>query len=63
MAKQGFRPKRTVYFAFGHDEKWAAPRRKAIAARYWPRAAAADFVSTGPLDHEASSRASTRRRR
>ena len=39
MAKQGFRPKRTVYFAFGHDEEVAgvrgakADRRHARLAR------------------------------
>jgi len=45
MAKQGFRPKRTVYFAFGHDEEVAGTRgAKAIAATLAARGVRLDFV-------------------
>ena len=45
MAKQGFRPKRTVYFAFGHDEEVAGIRgAKAIAATLAARGIKLDFV-------------------
>ena len=43
MAKQGFRPKRTIYFAFGHDEEVGGIRgAKAIAASL-PRAASSSI--------------------
>jgi carboxypeptidase PM20D1 len=41
MAKTGFRPKRTIYFAFGHDEETAAPPAPNRSRRCWPRAASA----------------------
>ena len=45
MAKQGFRPKRTVYFAFGHDEEVAGTRgAKAIAATLASRGVKLDFL-------------------
>jgi carboxypeptidase PM20D1 len=45
MAKQGFRPKRTIYFAFGHDEEVAGTRgAKAIAALLASRGVRLDFV-------------------
>lgn len=45
MAKAGFRPKRTVYFAFGHDEEVAGIRgAKAIAATLASRGVKLDFV-------------------
>jgi carboxypeptidase PM20D1 len=45
MAKQGFVPKRTVYFAFGHDEEVAGTRgAKAIAATLAARGVKLDFL-------------------
>lgn len=45
MAKEGFRPKRTIYFAFGHDEEVAGTRgAKAIAATLASRGVRLDFV-------------------
>lgn len=45
MAKQGFAPKRTVYFAFGHDEEVAGVRgAKAIAATLASRGIKLDFL-------------------
>ncbi len=45
MAKGGFRPKRTVYFAFGHDEEVSGLRgSKAIAALLASRGVRLDFV-------------------
>ncbi|MDO9564902.1 MAG: M20 family peptidase [Bradyrhizobium sp.] len=45
MAKQGFAPKRTVYFAFGHDEEVAGTRgAKAIAATLASRGIKLDFL-------------------
>lgn len=45
MAKDGFRPKRTIYFAFGHDEEVAGTRgAKAIAALLASRNVKLDFV-------------------
>ena len=45
MAKQGFAPKRTVYFAFGHDEEVAGIRgAKAIAATLAARGIKLDFL-------------------
>jgi carboxypeptidase PM20D1 len=45
MAKAGFRPKRTIYFAFGHDEEVAGTRgAKAIAALLAARGVRLDFV-------------------
>jgi carboxypeptidase PM20D1 len=45
MAKQGFVPKRTVYFAFGHDEEVAGVRgAKAIAAALASRGVKLDFL-------------------
>ncbi len=45
MAKQGFRPRRTIYFAFGHDEEVAGTRgAKAIAALLASRGVRFDFV-------------------
>jgi carboxypeptidase PM20D1 len=45
MAKQGFRSKRTIYFAFGHDEEVAGTRgAKAIAAALAARGVRLDFV-------------------
>lgn len=45
MAKQGFAPKRTVYFAFGHDEEVAGTRgAKAIAATLASRGVKLDFL-------------------
>ena len=45
MVKAGFRPKRTVYFAFGHDEEVAGVRgAKVIAATLASRGVKLDFV-------------------
>ena len=45
MAKAGFRPKRTIYFAFGHDEEVAGTRgAKAIAATLASRGVKLDFA-------------------
>src|SRR4051812_1288457 len=45
MAKAGFRPKRTIYFAFGHDEEVAGTRgAKGIAALLASRGVRLDFV-------------------
>ncbi len=45
MAKAGFRPKRTIYFAFGHDEETAGTAgAKAIAALLASRGIRLDFV-------------------
>ncbi|MBR1223432.1 MULTISPECIES: M20 family peptidase [unclassified Bradyrhizobium] len=45
MTKGGFRPKRTVYFAFGHDEETAGTAgAKAIAALLAARGVRLDFV-------------------
>jgi carboxypeptidase PM20D1 len=45
MAKAGFRPKRTVYFAFGHDEEVAGVRgAKVIAATLASRGVKHDVV-------------------
>ena len=45
MAKDGFRPKRTIYFAFGHDEEVSGMRgAKAIATLLASRGVRLDFV-------------------
>jgi carboxypeptidase PM20D1 len=45
LAKRGFRPRRTVYFAFGHDEEVAGTRgAKAIAALLASRGVRLDYV-------------------
>ncbi|MES2032199.1 MAG: M20 family peptidase [Pseudomonadota bacterium] len=45
MAKAGFRPKRTIYFAFGHDEEVSGTRgARAIAALLKSRGVKLDFV-------------------
>ncbi len=45
MAREGFRPKRTVYFAFGHDEEVAGiSGAKAIVATLASRGVRLDFV-------------------
>jgi len=45
MAKAGFRPKRTIYFAFGHDEEVSGTRgAKAMAALLASRGVKLDFV-------------------
>jgi carboxypeptidase PM20D1 len=45
MAKAGFRPKRTIYFAFGHDEEVGGLRgAKAIVAALAARGVKLDFV-------------------
>jgi carboxypeptidase PM20D1 len=45
MARQGFKPKRTIYFAFGHDEEVAGTRgAKAIAATLASRGVRLDFA-------------------
>ena len=45
MAKQGFAPKRTIYFAFGHDEEVAGTRgARAIAAALAARGIKLDFL-------------------
>lgn len=45
MAQQGFHPKRTVYFAFGHDEEVTGQRgAKEIAALLASRGVRLDFV-------------------
>ena len=45
MAKEGFRPKRTIYLAFGHDEEVSGTRgAKAIAATLASRGVRLDFV-------------------
>uniref|UniRef100_Q07VM8 Peptidase M20 n=1 Tax=Rhodopseudomonas palustris (strain BisA53) TaxID=316055 RepID=Q07VM8_RHOP5 len=45
MARQGFRPKRTIYFAFGHDEEVSGLRgAKAIVELLASRGTKLDFV-------------------
>jgi carboxypeptidase PM20D1 len=45
LAKDGFRPKRTIYFAFGHDEEVTGQRgAKATAALLASRGVRLDFV-------------------
>ncbi|MDI4237586.1 M20 family peptidase [Bradyrhizobium sp. Arg237L] len=45
LAKAGFQPKRTIYFAFGHDEEVAGTRgAKVIAATLASRGIKLDFV-------------------
>jgi carboxypeptidase PM20D1 len=45
MSRAGFRPKRTIYFAFGHDEEVGGTRgAKAIAALLASRGVRLDFV-------------------
>lgn len=45
LAKAGFRPKRTIYFAFGHDEEVSGTRgAQAIAALLKSRGVKLDFV-------------------
>ena len=45
MAKEGFRPKRTIYFAFGHDEEVTGERgAKAIVTALASRGVRFDFV-------------------
>lgn len=45
LAQRGFRPKRTIYFAFGHDEEVTGQRgAKAIAALLASRGVRLDFV-------------------
>jgi carboxypeptidase PM20D1 len=45
LAKSGFRPKRTIYLAFGHDEEVSGQRgAKAIAALLASRGVRLDFV-------------------
>jgi carboxypeptidase PM20D1 len=45
MAKAGFKPKRTIYFAFGHDEETAGTKgAKNIAALLASRGVKLDFV-------------------
>ena len=45
MTRAGFRPKRTIYFAFGHDEEVGGTRgAKAIAALLAARGVRLDFV-------------------
>ena len=45
MAKAGFRPRRTIYFAFGHDEETAGTAgAKSIAALLASRGVRLDFV-------------------
>jgi len=45
LAKEGFRPKQTIYFAFGHDEEVSGQRgAKAIAALLASRGVKLDFV-------------------
>jgi carboxypeptidase PM20D1 len=45
MAREGFRPKRTIYFAFGHDEETAGTAgAKNIAALLASRGVRLDFV-------------------
>lgn len=45
LTKDGFRPKRTIYFAFGHDEEVGGQRgAKAIAALLASRGVRLDFV-------------------
>jgi carboxypeptidase PM20D1 len=45
LAKEGFRPKRTIYFAFGHDEEVAGTRgARLIAAALASRGVRLDFV-------------------
>lgn len=45
LTRQGFRPKRTIYFAFGHDEEVGGMRgAKAIAALLASRGVRFDFV-------------------
>ncbi|MFZ5733851.1 MAG: M20 family peptidase [Pseudomonadota bacterium] len=45
LAKQGFRPKRTIYFAFGHDEEVGGHRgAKAIAELFKSRGIKLEYV-------------------
>jgi carboxypeptidase PM20D1 len=45
LAKQGFRPKRTIYFAFGHDEEVTGTRgAKSIAALLAQRQIKLDYI-------------------
>ena len=45
LAKQGFKPKRTIYFAFGHDEEVAGTRgAKGIAALLAQRNVKLDYI-------------------
>src|SRR5437762_2854864 len=45
MAKSGFKPRRTIYFAFGHDEETAGTKgAKSIAALLASRGVKLDFV-------------------
>ena len=45
LAQQGFKPKRTIYFAFGHDEEVAGTRgAKAIAALLAQRGIKLDYI-------------------
>ena len=45
MSKTGFHPKRTIYFAFGHDEEVGGPQgAKAVAALLASRGVRLDFV-------------------
>ncbi|CAN5543256.1 M20 family peptidase [soil metagenome] len=44
MAKQGFRPKRTIYFAFGDDEEVGGRGAQAMAALLASRKVRLDFV-------------------
>lgn len=45
LTKAGFKPKRTIYFAFGHDEETAGTRgAKSIAALFASRGVKLDFV-------------------
>src|SRR5689334_601419 len=45
LTKAGFKPKRTIYFAFGHDEETAGTRgAKNIAALFASRGVKLDFV-------------------
>ncbi len=45
LVKAGFKPKRTIYFAFGHDEETAGTRgAKNIAALFASRGVKLDFV-------------------
>lgn len=45
LVKAGFKPKRTIYFAFGHDEETAGTRgAKSIAALFASRGVKLDFV-------------------
>ncbi len=45
MARQGFKPRRTIYFAFGHDEEVSGPRgAKAMAALFATRKVRLQFA-------------------